>query len=106
MPFKTQRPNVMPAKQSGHMTLGEIAAQRAETHTADFRKRKKMTKDYCDFCMHLVWMYKSQIGMRVRGKRFMCDHCRFTDKRQAEAKQKSCLPCWRNFGGWVRFKKT
>jgi len=94
------RPNATPAKESGTMTLGQRVERMSQELRADWKTKRRMITDLCDFCLKTVYMKRSQIGMRARGKKFMCEKCRFTDGRQEEAKANKYLPCWQENGGW------
>lgn len=103
MRIVSNRPNVVSAKVSGLPTYGELAEQRAARNRKDGTPRM-MTKDLCDFCLALVYLYKRQLGLRLRGKKFVCEVCRFENGRQEEAMKIGALPCWQHYGAWGKWK--
>lgn len=88
------RPNAIPSRVAGKNTLGENIEA---AHNSGFRagRNLKMIKDLCDFCNKYAFIYRNQIGLRTRGRKFMCNVCRFGDaNRQEEAKKNGYMPCW------------
>jgi hypothetical protein len=75
------------------MTLSETTEQIASTHRKNSRKLRSMIKDNCDYCKHLATMYRSQLALRARGKKFGCGECY---KTNPQCKADRAIPCYQS----------
>lgn len=89
------RPNAVPAKLAGRMSVSEEAEFKASVFTKTGKPRWAV-KDLCDYCLHVVYLKRDALPLRKRGKKFMCEHCRFEDGKQDIAVKNKDLPCWRS----------
>lgn len=71
----TRRNNVQTIAESFLPTNAEVAEDFASTHRKNSAVRRKMIRDLCDYCLEKIWVFRNQLNLRLRGKKFSCPKC-------------------------------
>lgn len=69
------RPNVKSVRESKLPTNAEVAEQIAIKYRKGSFVRRKMIRDLCDYCLQVMWVYRNQLRLRLKGKTFSCPEC-------------------------------
>lgn len=93
------RPNAIPAKD---FYKNDAAQQHIENRKRTMRGgMRHCIEDYCDFCKRVVYVQRSQLGLRIKGYRFGCWVCHENGvfKWKSEGGNDKVLPTQRGAGG-------
>lgn len=82
-------------------TIGEMVEHKRNSGLLRNGGRgSKMIQDVCDYCLKYKWMNRNQLGLRKRGKTFMCSKCRNKEENEEIIEKKRPIPCWENQYKW------
>lgn len=99
------RPNVISAKRSGTLTVGEYVREYVSTHRKGSRTPRYMVQDLCDICLCYAYIRRSQLSLRNQGRKFMCEICWQDEAKAKLGKENHYMPCWQNLVTLGKTKK-
>jgi len=100
------RRGVQSIKSARSMTIGEIVEHRKNAGLSYGGRRSKLIQDVCDYCLEYCYVNRQLLSFRLKGRKFMCGHCRGSGDYDDVIKKDRPLPGWDSkYGSWRKFNK-